>query len=281
MRRALLLVASLVAAVLVATTGATADTTYTDPAGDGRGVGPDVTAVAVTNDAQGVITMRITAAAVAASGLVVMFDTDLNGRFDDSTTRSIDLMTPAAGVVVPAAYARDGATNTFVPTTVPSLRATATSTELTLAFAKSELGIDKGFSFWMWGWNSASDDGDEAPDVGNWTYIVTTPPPPPPPVVAKPVIGKPIATAAIAGKKMTVTFPVMRSDTGGPMTAGTMTCDPSVSGRMLAHTESFSAGKARLTYVVPKTAKGKVLKVKLTISSDGRAATKVATFKVR
>jgi hypothetical protein len=280
MRRALLLVAALVATVLVATTSATADSTYTDPAGDGKGVGPDVTAVAVTNDAKGVVTMRVTAAAVAGSGLVVVFDTDLNGLFDDSTSRLIDLMMPASGVVIPVAYARDSAANKFVATSVPSLRATATATDITLSFAKSELGIDKGFSFWMWGWNSTSDDGDEAPDVGNWTYIVTTPPPPPPAVV-KPVIGKPIATAAIAGKKMTVTFPVVRSDTGGPMTAGTMTCDPSVSGRMLAHTESFSAGKARLSYVVPKTAKGKLRKVKLTISSDGRAATKIATFKVR
>ena len=281
MRRALLLIAALVATVLVATTSATADSTYTDPAGDGRGVGPDVTAVAVTNDAKGVITMRVTAAAVAGSGLVVVFDTDLNGLFDDSTSRLIDLMMPASGVVIPVAYVMDSVTNKFVPTSAPSLRATATATDITLSFAKTELGIDKGFGFWTWGWNSTSDDGDEAPDVGSWTYIVTTPPPPPPPAIVKPVIGKPIATAAIAGKKMTVTFPVVRSDTGGPMTAGTMTCDPSVGGRVLAHKESFSAGKARLSYVVPKTAKGKLLKVKLTISSGGRAASRVATFRVR
>lgn len=166
MRRALLLIAALVATVLVATTSATADSTYTDPAGDGRGVGPDVTAVAVTNDGEGVITMRVTAAAVAGSGLVVVFDTDLNGLFDDSTSRLIDLMMPASGVVIPVAYAMDSVTNKFVPTSAPSLRATATATDITLSFAKTELGIDKGFGFWTWGWNSTSDEGDEAPDVG-------------------------------------------------------------------------------------------------------------------
>ena len=281
MRRMLLFLVALVAVLLVATTSATADSSYTDPAGDGKG-GPDVTAVAVTNDAQGVITMRITTTSVAGTALMVIFDTDMNALVSDPTGRAILLATPIPGVVIPMAYARDAA-GALVATSVPSMRATATATEITLSFAKAELGIDKGFGFWVAGMppGDTNDLGEEAPDTGLWTYIVTTPPPPPPPVVVKPVIGKAVATAAIAGQKMAVSFTVTRSDTGGPLTAGTMTCDPSVSGRALAHRESFSAGKAKLNFVVPKAAKGKLLKVKLTISSDGSAATRVATFKVR
>ena len=69
MRRVLWIIPALSAAVLVAASGATADSAFTDPAGDGKG-GPDVTAVAVTNDAAGVVTMKITTTQQADSGLL-------------------------------------------------------------------------------------------------------------------------------------------------------------------------------------------------------------------
>src|SRR5512144_2636279 len=58
---------------------------------------------------------------------------------------------------------------------------------------------------------------------------------------AKPVIGKPKAVPAqpVAGKPFTVSFRVTRSDTGKPLTRGTMICDPSVAGKVIAHAESF------------------------------------------
>jgi hypothetical protein len=59
-----------------------------------------------------------------------------------------------------------------------------------------------------------------------------------------------------------------------------MTCDPSVAGVVLKHTESFTNGKARLSFVVPRTAKGKPLKVKVKITTGVTSATKVATNKV-
>ena len=280
MRRMLLLMAALATLVLVATSGATADSSYTDPAGDGKG-GPDVTAVAITNDAAGVVTMKITATGLSNTGLVVFMDTDLNGKVADTAGKAVMLAIPGTGVVVPMAFGFDASEN-LTPITLPvSMRATATATDVTLVFAKTDLGVDQGFGFWIGGVTPSDDLGDEAPDDGLWVYVITTPPPPAAPAAVKPVIGAPTATAAIAGKQMTVTFPVKRSDNGAPLLKGTMTCDPSVSGKALAHRESFAAGKAKLVFTVPKAAKGKLLKVKVTISSSGLAATKIATFKVR
>ena len=278
MKRSLLLLAVLVAACVAGASVATADSTWGDPAGDGNG-GIDVTAVMVANDAAGVITMKITATQVVDSMLVVFLDTDLNGLFDDATGKMLVVGTPAPGVVIPMAFGLDES-GSPVPITVPSYRVLPTASGLELVFAKSELGIDRGFAFYLATLVPGTGDlGDSVPDGDAvWTYVVTTPPP----VKVKPVIGKPVATKAVAGRKMAVAFTVRRSDNGAPLTAGRMTCDPSVAGKALAHRESFRGGKAKLSFVVPKQAKGKLLKVKVTIvSADGLAATRVAKFKVR
>lgn len=97
------------------------------------------------------------------------------------------------------------------------------------------------------------------------------------------MIGAPSAAPAapVAGKRFTVSFKITRSDTGAPLTAGTMACDPSIAGKALAHAESFKGGTARLTMTLPKTAKGKQLKVKVTITLGGESATKAVTYRVR
>lgn len=98
----------------------------------------------------------------------------------------------------------------------------------------------------------------------------------------RPVIGAPVTVPArpMAGKPFALRFRVTDSTTRKAVTSGTMICDPSVAGRVLAHTESFSAGTARLGFVVPTTAAGKTLKVKVTIVSGGRSSTRVSTFTV-
>ncbi len=60
-----------------------------------------------------------------------------------------------------------------------------------------------------------------------------------------------------------------------------MICDPSVAGKVISHTESFKAGIARLSFLVPKTAKGKLLKVKVTIKAGNQSATKIVAFRVK
>lgn len=97
------------------------------------------------------------------------------------------------------------------------------------------------------------------------------------------VIGKPVTVPVqpLAGMRLNVSFKVTRSDTGAPVTRGTMICDPSVAGQAIRHAESFKGGTARLSFVVPATAAGKLLKVKVTIKAGTQSATKVATFRVQ
>jgi hypothetical protein len=96
----------------------------------------------------------------------------------------------------------------------------------------------------------------------------------------KPVIAKPIAAPAqpVAGKRFTVTHKVTRSDTGKPLTTGRMVCDPSAAGKLVPHAESFKGGTARLSLVVPQSAKA--LKVKLTIRTPGQSTTRITNYKV-
>lgn len=108
------------------------------------------------------------------------------------------------------------------------------------------------------------------------------PPKPGPSSPLKAVIGAPSTSPSkpTAGKPFTVTFPVTRSDTGAPLKTGKMICDPSVAGKVIAHREQFKSGAARLSFVIPKSASGKLLMVKLTIKVGTKSTTRVANFRV-
>ncbi len=132
---------------------------------------------------------------------------------------------------------------------------------------------------------SSDREANPADNTATLTLQVGTPGVFQPPAVVKPkpVFGKPLALPAqpVAGKRFTFTLAVKRSDTGAPLTAGRMVCSPTVAGKLLKHTESFKAGKARLSLLVPKTAKGTLLRVRIKIATVGQTATKVFTYKVR
>ena len=165
----------------------------------------------------------------------------------------------------------------------------------TWILGKADLGgmTAPGFTFFVGASNSDAGGTvtgiDLAPDHGTWNYLFsatsTAPAPAPattPAASPKPVIGTPmtIPAKAAAGKRFSVAFPVTGSDNGAPLTRGTMICDPSVSGKVITHAESFTGGTARLSFTVPKAAKGTVLKVKVTIKSGDLSTTRVATFHV-
>jgi hypothetical protein len=112
---------------------------------------------------------------------------------------------------------------------------------------------------------------------------VTTPVPAPAPVVVEsPVINPPLTlpTTPKAGKVFTVSFPITSSVTGQKLTTGTMICDPQVKGKIIKHAEHFTNGKATLRFTIPATAKGKLLKVHLTMVLGNQSTTRVTTFLV-
>jgi len=289
-----LLLAGAVALSMAASAGA--DQSYTDPNGD-AGVGTDITNVTALNDTSGLIRIQIQSASpiVGNHAVAIFIDADRNQSTGNQGDEYFMFGGPEVGIVF---LAWNG--SQMVVTNPASFSAgQLTSNIQEFRFNKADIGNVSGFNFTLAS-ISIDDDAirfwDAAPDSGYWSYDLTVPPPttttptpttPAPPTTApavvKPVISAPLAmpAKAVAGKRFTVTFRVTRSDNGKPLTAGTMVCDPSVAGKVIPHAESFKAGTARLSFVIPKTAKGKQLKVKVTIKAGTQSATKVATFHVK
>jgi hypothetical protein len=287
MRRALLLLVAAIALLVVAVSpggagASTSDQSWTDPAGDALGGAPDLTAVSVSNDAAGTITMNVTVPMVANTAMFVFMDTNMNGNDSDPADRAVIAVGLGTGVVAPLTY--DGSGNAV---SIPSLRMGATATAVTLSFVKTDVGIDLGFGFWLATETEAqiSGDvwGDEMPD-GNYMYpyLLTTPPPPAPPTPAvKPMIGKPVsAKAPIAGKRFTVRFPVTSSVDKKPLKTGTAECKTTVAGKTVPHTHTFKGGVLKATVKIPKAAKGKKLRIAVQVTAD-KTTRKVFTFKVK
>jgi uncharacterized repeat protein (TIGR01451 family) len=122
------------------------------------------------------------------------------------------------------------------------------------------------------GYNAA----DPVPANNTLTLKSTTPAP-----VILPVIGlATIAPGATAGKRVTVTFPVTQSDTGGPLPVATIVGTSTVGGKLVTNTAQFANGIGTLTLLIPKKAAGNKLRVSVTVTANGQSATKGATFKV-
>jgi hypothetical protein len=140
--------------------------------------------------------------------------------------------------------------------------------------------------------DTALADTDPSDDHATWSWTApaalltppsaTTTPRAAPSLVVRPVIGKAVVVPAKlrAGKEALVSFKVTRSDSGARLTSGKMICDPSVGGKLLKHAEQFKNGTASLRFTIPKTAKGKLLKVHLTIKLGAPSATRIATFRI-
>ena len=303
--------------------------TYTDPVGDAHG-GPDVTTGTVTVDAgTGAISVTLNVPGylpAISDGLErdvwVWLDTDRNsatgdpldgsdygfGAYNDSTGRywSIGHWNGSKWESLPQS---------------PTMNCVRNGDQLTWTMNASDLGGATGFRFYVvagiWsfatnGWTTE----DDAPDHGLWDYSVTgtpttttpTPAPPAPTTAVTLMISAPKMTprVAVAGKQLTVSFPVVfqKMETGtalnastGEMTpitliswtavtSGKMVCDPSIAGKVIAHSESLKGGQARLSFVIPKNAKGKLIKVSVKITATEKktgqtaTATKVVTFRV-
>jgi hypothetical protein len=100
------------------------------------------------------------------------------------------------------------------------------------------------------------------------------PPPPPVPPVKLSIAGVTSTSAgAMAGKRFAVGFRIKPS--GAKLSVVTR-----VGGVVVGHATSLVAGKGRVTLVVPKKAKGKLLTIKVTIRLGGQAATRTVSFRI-
>ena len=119
---------------------------------------------------------------------------------------------------------------------------------------------------------------DNAPDPGHgfFTYDVRVTPPA---LVVRSSGARPLRPSA--GKLYTRFAVVGRSD-NTPVQAGTTTCRATVAGSALRATSSaFSAGRASCTFRIPKTAKGKTIRITITVRSQGLAVTRSFSARIR
>ena len=271
--------------------------TFGDPVGDSAGA-PDVTQVVIGDvAATGAISVAVTVTGIQpeASDVMVFMDVDMNmstGYASVGAEYMLSLAQDATGMFWWDVLRWDGGNWQEVPQST-TMGFSHAGDVYTWILGKADLGGMTGPGFTFFVGASNSDAGgkvtgiDLAPDRGNWNYLFSSTSTAPAPATTpapslKPVIGAPMTTPAkaAAGKRFTVAFPVTRSDNGAPLTTGKMICDPSVSGKVITHAESFTGGTAKLSFTVPKAAKGKVLKVKVTIKSGDLSTTKIATFHI-
>lgn len=316
-------------AATVATAMPQGQVTFSDPVGDSRG-GPDVTTVAIDGDApSGTIKVTVTAPGYLPTSpdafqrtVRLWLDTDKNpatGDPADGTEYGLTAWNDSTGAHWNMQRWNGSAWEFFPQTATQSFA--RSNDVLTWTLNKSDLGGAMSFRFYVHActWDTAAKSHvaeDDAPDSGWWDYALsgTAPAPVTPPAVSKTELQvlAPTTTphVAVAGKRFTVSFLVAVATHGMttkvdiatgkittvPMTTlrfvsgGKMVCDPSVQGKVIAHSESFKGGTARLSFLIPKTAKGKLLKVKVTLTvkdsgSEGSGktltASRVAAFRVK
>jgi hypothetical protein len=292
MKRALLITFAAALASACVLTSALAGSSFADPAGDATGNAPDITAVQVSNDNGGQILFQVSVANLTPESMVLVpIDIDKNAATGDGGDEyALEWNSSATGNGW-TVERWDGA-KWVHPDSHPTVRGAQTPTGVELSVNASELGGTTSFAFSVWSMRWVADavvGRDLAPDgLAKWTYDLAKPTPPPAPMptpvptVVKPVFGRTTMVPAkvVAGKNVVFTLAVKRSDTGAPLTTGKMMCDPFYTGIVIKHAESFKGGTARLAFTVPKAAKGKTLKVKVTIVNGKQSATKVVAYKV-
>ena len=309
------------------TTAASAGTmTYNDPAGDAQG-GPDVTTVTINGDpATSTIKIAVTVPGyfpATADGLerdvFVSLDTDRSfatGDPDDGTEYSLGAWNDASGRWWDISR-WNGSKWESIPES-PTMSFTRTGDVITWTVNSSDMGGATGFRFYALSgiWNVTDEKWtarDEAPDgTGWWDFSLAGTTQESPPSTAPRVallVSAPETTPKrpLAGKPFTVTFlarfqkeqEITSIDlaTGETKTGMAVTWTPvprgrivgtaSVGGKAIARGATFKTGDARLSFVVPKTAKGKMLQVKVKVTATEKdsgktlSARKTATFRVR
>ena len=238
-----------------------------DAAGDGS---PDITRIRVGSNATAVtfmVDLANQAALTENQGILVFIDSDVNldtgfngvevvlGLVGDDPVLLRWNGTQLAAADSPSAYGYhyDG---------------------FRLAIARGELGLTTGtLRFFVL--TAPVEGGDFAPDD---TFAVYT--------LANEALTLQIASfkapkSIVAGKRYTATLQARRNDLAELSSAGEVTCAAKVGAKKMKVTATFPADLATCSGVVPKSAKGKALKVTVTLTLDGVRVTRTASIKVK
>jgi hypothetical protein len=250
--------------------------TFTDPTGDSGGAA-DITTVDVSNDDNGVITLKVSlpnraTAEQLSDILVIAINNDPNASNNRGAYPFV-LFVFSQGVQV---MRFDG--SRFVPFDAPSLRATYSSGP-TITFDRADFGISTRLAFFAQIRDQNAKVRDDAPDSSAaYTYVVTIGPPP---LAAGPVSAVP--TVPVHGKAFSLRLPVTRTDsnTALPDVGVTVRCTGRVGKKAISGRGSYNGGVATCTFRVPKTSRGKALKAMLTLGYQGATISRSFSSRIR
>ena len=280
MRRLIALVVALVAACSLASTAGAVTSppvTFTDASGD-AGTAPDITAVSVTNDDQGVYTFKVTFATpfVYDAWVALFLDTDQNtatgDRFGadylfalDNSPHSFNLST------------WKGSYWLSLPHTSANVVIAPDKMAATFTVNKADLGNVTKFNFFAQSinGNGAAGHFDLAPDSGWFTYNS--------PVVFRLFAAASHEGAARAGGMWKVSMSAVRSDTHATVgSGGSIACKATEGARKLAVvSQAFVGSLAVCTFRVPKTPRHAAVHATVTVSAGGQSASKSFTAKTK
>jgi len=283
-----LAVALAVACVVVSTAGASnaPPTNYTDPTGD-SGTAPDITNVAVTNDAHGGYTFTIDFATpyVNSASLTIAIDSDNNDNTGDPQALGADYI-----------FADDYASHLFdlavwqstdfveAPHLTAGVVVAKDNKSMTMTINKSDLGNSTSFDFFVISSDGAFGAGhtDTAPSgAGAFSYSAQK--------VFTLAAGSSHNGVAKAGGTWTVSLRAVRSDTHATVGSdGTIACKATEGSKKLAvvsHAFVSPGGgggsSAVCTFRVPKKPRGAAVRATVTVSEAGQSASKSFTAKTR
>lgn len=276
MKRGLVGLAAAAALVVVPLAGA--DANFTDPAGDAGGA-PDVIGVVVSNDALNRVAFEFELAGkqpLAADGEIgLVLDTDQNA---ETGLNGWDYLIVLAGDESTALLAWNGTDWAEAPSA--TAQASFYDGYVLYGINRSELGNTTSFDL---AGSAAKVENGEAvasdllPDGdGYWSYtsvtktygLRTTP------LVAVPKAPK-------AGARFGVGYLVLRTDSIEPLAAAKATCVATLAGKRIVSRPAYSDELAVCNLTVPKTAKGKLLKVTLKATAGGKVVAKTFSGRVR
>jgi hypothetical protein len=242
---------------------------------------PDITSVQLSNDDTGAITFKVNIsnrpALTSDMELDIFVDSDQKATTGDTTLNGADYVIQLLPGQV-GLYQWNGSDFLFAQSQT-SLTYSYDATGATIHISAADLGGTHGFNFLIGVISGLVVDAagnvddtnahvDVAPDRGHGFFNYK--------VIAKVSLTQTAFTvsSAKAGKVFQVSLAANESDTGGPVTAGTVACSAKLGTVSLRGTHSLANGVATCVFKLPKTAKGKTLRGKLSLTVQGTTLTK-------
>lgn len=289
MKARLLLLLALGATLVALPTVALASNSQSYPDSTGEDAqAPDITSIDVSNDDTGLITFKLNISNkptfTSDMSFLIFINADQNASTGDPQSLGADY----------AIELDPGAVNLFqwngsdyaAASSQTSLTYSYDATGPTIHINASDLNGTRSFGFGTIAIAGIAVDAqgnpdftnvheDFAPDQGHGFFNYT--------VIAKLTLTQTAFTTsrAKAGARFSASLGVNESDTNGPVTKGTVACSATVAGKRLPATHALANGVATCYWKLPKTAKGKTLRGKVSVTVQGTTLTKAFAVKVR